>query len=281
MSRVWVLNLDADQELALGARYAPTKKVQASMRAPAAQLAATLPEGDLWIDGPAPIPPGLGGACWCPTPRALARLAEVGATPPAAVPPFEVLRRVNGRSFASELGALEGEERIDDRESAERVLASGRWIVHREHTFAGRGHRFIDGPPSAEDLAWIRKGLALGPLHAAPRLAITLEVALHGYLGEAEVERGVVTVQQVDRGQWRRSVRAPEVLEPKEARRLGETFEQVAQALRDAGYRGPFGIDAFRHAGGFHPLSEINARYSMGWHVGMRSWRDGLLVSPE
>jgi hypothetical protein len=42
----------------------------------------------------------------------------------------------------------------------------------------------------------------------------------------------------------------------------------VAEVLRDAGYFGPFGIDAYRWRDGatqyFNPRSEINARYSMG-----------------
>jgi hypothetical protein len=55
----------------------------------------------------------------------------------------------------------------------------------------------------------------------------------------------------------------------------------VAQALLEAGYFGPFGIDAFRwvdRAGveRFNPRCEINARYSMGWAVGMGSRRPDL-----
>jgi hypothetical protein len=55
---------------------------------------------------------------------------------------------------------------------------------------------------------------------------------------------------------------------------LNETFERAAEALRGAGYFGPFGIDAFRYLDAqnverFHPLGEINARYSMGWLIGM------------
>jgi hypothetical protein len=48
----------------------------------------------------------------------------------------------------------------------------------------------------------------------------------------------------------------------------------VAVALFMAGYHGPFGIDAFawQDAQGtrrFQPLSEINARFSMGFGFGM------------
>lgn len=269
--RAWVLNLDADQELALGPAHTPSKSLQRQLRTHAEALASTLPAGDVWVDqGDAS---GLPGRCWCPTPRALARLESAGAIPPDA-PSFEVLRRVNGRSFAHGLHPLDGEHRFTEEAEALTLLERGSWIVHREHTFAGRGHRFIEGPPSDAERAWIAKGLALGPLLVAPRLELQLEVALHGFVRAQGIERGVVTVQRTGGIQWRQSVRAPEALSAGEQRALHQTFDHVAAALRKAGYSGPFGIDAFRHGSGFHPLSEINARYSMGYAVGMGGWVD-------
>ena len=48
--------------------------------------------------------------------------------------------------------------------------------------------------------------------------------------------------------------------------------ERVARALASAGYFGPFGIDAHRYElegkSGFCALSEINARYTMGFVTG-------------
>tara|TARA_B100001750_G_scaffold65004_1_gene51655 strand:- start:60 stop:848 length:789 start_codon:yes stop_codon:yes gene_type:complete len=257
----WLFNLDADQELAHGAGYTTPRRVAAKLRPHAAALAATLPPGDHWLDdGPADGRPGV---AWCPTPSALARLRAAGALVPAA-PPFAVLQRVNGRAFAHALGALPGERPPGSPEPT-----AGRWIAHREHTFAGRGHRFMDAPFGAADRAWLAKA----PAFLAPRLDLTLEVALHGLLhADGSVQRGVVTVQHVDGTQWRRSTRAPDALEPPEARALHDAFDEVAAALGAAGYFGPFGIDAFRHAAGFHPLSEINARYTMAWPTGMGAW---------
>ena len=54
--------------------------------------------------------------------------------------------------------------------------------------------------------------------------------------------------------------------------RLAEMMQHVGEALARAGYTGPFGIDAYRHANGaghgtvLNPLSEINARFTMDWH---------------
>jgi hypothetical protein len=39
----------------------------------------------------------------------------------------------------------------------------------------------------------------------------------------------------------------------------------VGARLYREGYTGPVGMDALEHAGGLHPLLEINARYTMGF----------------
>jgi predicted ATP-grasp superfamily ATP-dependent carboligase len=39
----------------------------------------------------------------------------------------------------------------------------------------------------------------------------------------------------------------------------------VGERLFREGYVGPAGVDALEHAGGLHPLLEINARYTMGF----------------
>jgi hypothetical protein len=111
-----------------------------------------------------------------------------------------------------------------------------------------------------------------------------LDVAVHGYVHtDAPPRFGVAVVQECSMsGAWLRS-RPPlpgELTEP-EAGQLLSTAAQVALALHDAGYFGPFGVDAYRwrDASGsvyFNPRSEINARYTMGWHIGMRGWRPGV-----
>ena len=39
----------------------------------------------------------------------------------------------------------------------------------------------------------------------------------------------------------------------------------VGERLWREGYFGPAGIDALEHAGGLHPLLEVNARFTMGF----------------
>ena len=51
-------------------------------------------------------------------------------------------------------------------------------------------------------------------------------------------------------------------------------LERVAGALHAAGYFGPFGIDAYRYADAhgrtrWNPCGELNARYTMGYALGM------------
>ena len=88
-----------------------------------------------------------------------------------------------------------------------------------------------------------------------------------------------MTRQRIDpRGAWQGTELAADAdVEPG----LRAELVRVAEALRGAGYFGPFGIDAFTWEGEggtvhLHRRSEINARYSMGWAVGMGDARPDL-----
>jgi hypothetical protein len=70
-------------------------------------------------------------------------------------------------------------------------------------------------------------------------------------------------------------------LAPAERAALFSAAEEAAGALAAAGYFGPFGVDAFRYhdeegTARFCARCEINARYSMGWAVGMGLRRPDL-----
>ncbi len=269
MSVAWVLNFGAEVELAGG-----TLNAAAARRLVEVRAALRLPPGHVVLDvDPDERARGLEGRAWCPTPTALARLARAGAVVPPA-PPLEVLRRVNDRSFAHALIALPGTVRCDDLAAIRAATdRPGRWLLFRAFTFAGRGQRRVDaGRFDAGAEAWARGALREGPVHVLPRVEVELECSLHGHLGET-LRVGHPTLSEVDdAGQWRASRREAGELRAAERDALFAAFERVEDALREAGYFGPFGIDAFRHAGGFHPLSEINARYSMGWPIGMGGW---------
>lgn len=276
----WVLNLDAELELEAGAAHTASRSLSRAMDVARAQLRAMLPAGDVVLDlDPDERARGLAGRCFCPTPSALDRLARAGARLPAAPAP-EILARVNERGFAFALHHLEGSARCTDEDAVLRAVARpGRWLLKRGLGFAGRGQRRIDaGKASEADRAWVRASLRRGALYVEPRVDVALEVALHGGLAkDGACARGEPTVQRTRDGAWIGSRRAePGELREDEHAALGRHFERVRVALHEAGYFGPFGVDAFRYrAGGherFQPLSEINARYTMAWGAGMGGW---------
>jgi hypothetical protein len=124
------------------------------------------------------------------------------------------------------------------------------------------------------DRPWIEASFRQGGLQVEPLVERILDCALHGMLSaDGSFTLGRPTIQDVDEfGAWQGS-RAEETLP--ERGLLEHEATRVAQALGAAGYFGPFGIDAFRwrSADGtehFQPRCEINARYSMGWAVGMQ-----------
>ncbi|MCC7541857.1 MAG: hypothetical protein IT379_36900 [Deltaproteobacteria bacterium] len=282
----WVLNLDADLELAKPNRYAPTaasRRMNAAFRSVASALLGpfdvVLEEGDRLPDRLR----GMAGRAFCPTPRARRLLREAGAAPEPA-PELAVLRAVNSRAFCAALGerSLPDCAFVEDLESALRLLSrrspTDRWLAKRAFGFAGKGQRRFSSSPSAADLAWVRASMAAGGLQIEPFVEVALEVALHGHVdASGACRRGKPCVQTCDAfGTWRHSrVAEPGEIGDAEQEALRSAFDETAVALANAGYFGPFGIDAFRWrapdgALRFRPRSEINARFTMGYPVGMQ-----------
>ena len=285
----WVLNLDADLELAAPERYTPTKSVRAAMAENVARVRSLLmrPHDVLVDEDSAPgAARGLVGRAFCPTPRAVALLDRAGAQVEPH-PSLAVLREVNARSFATKVGPLlpgaafvtEGDVARAMLDAAPPLGLAAAWRVKRQHGMAGRRQRLVaPGRRSAADDAFVDSGLAEGGVQIEPNVTIVQELAKHGRLaqGSGVVELGALVRQRCDaRGVWI----ASEAIDVRSAedealdRELADQARVVAGALSAAGYFGPFGIDAFtyRDAGGttrLHRSSEINARYSMGFGVG-------------
>jgi hypothetical protein len=280
----WVLNLDADLELAAGPGYALRKSLRLAMKPHVERLAAALlGPHDVLVDdeGAAGAARGLVGRAFCPTPRALAVLARAGANPEPH-PAFDVLRRVNSRAFTSALGTtLPGAAFVTDLEAARTMLraeppeGSG-WRVKHAFGMAGRNQRIVS-PRSLDGagLGFLRAGIDGGGVQIEPNVAIEVEYALHGVLDrDGAVTCGSLVRQRCNaHGAWL----ATEPVSPREAGQLGDRMVEearfVARALSAAGYFGPFGVDAFtyRDRAGvlqLQPRSEINARYSMGFADG-------------
>ena len=293
--RAWLLNFDAEDELAAPTGYTPKRAVAARFAALTARVVALLGPGDVVLGEGVPAS-GLLGRAWCPTPRAVRAWTSAGVVAPQT-PPLSVLQRVNHRRFAAELGQTLPDSRfVHAMDELESVLAgpspTGQFLLKRPFGFAGRGRRKVrSGGVEAAARSWVeasfagRSGERDGAgLQVEPWVEIEREHGLHGFLSRAgALTLGEATTQTLDEaGAWIATERAPRgALEPAERDALFASAEAAARALQLAGYFGPFGVDAFRwrDARGercFQPRSEINARYSMGWAIGMGDRRPDL-----
>ena len=287
----WVLNLDADLELgaiasgSAGARtaYTPKRSTREAMRAFAPRIAASLldPKDDVVVDDDTPpnAARGLIGRAFCPTPRALRLLRRAGAEPEPH-PTCDALVRANSRAFASSLGATLPEAAFVSREDDARALLAlpppralaQAWRVKRNFGMTGRGQRVVASTPTEQDIAFVRAGLAEGGVQIEPNVTILSEYTIHGLLDPSGVlTLGRVLKQRCDaRGAW---IASDELATDEAPGGLEEEARRVAAALHQAGYFGPFGVDAYtyrRHETGdgataLQVRSEINARYTMGF----------------
>ena len=272
----WVLNLDAELEMAEPS-YCPRSRLLAQLDRYGQGARCLLGPLDVLLDNSNPTAARRIGRAWCPTPRALARMAAAGAVPEPH-PPLEVLRAVNHRKFAADLClGLPGQRYVRDRRNLDELLRGNAraWLLKRPLSFAGRGQQRIFGHVDAKQSAWIDASLRRSGLVIEPFVTPTLEVSLHGFIWcDGHKEFGRTCVQEVSERGVFRSIRLARdgELSLDEGQHFIGAAEQTAAALGAAGYFGPFGIDGYRYSVGstvaFCALSEINARYSMGFVTG-------------
>jgi hypothetical protein len=273
----WLLNLDAEEELAAPAGWRRSPKLWRAIgphREAAAR--ALLGEGDVSLEPGVPLPDregGWRGRAWCPTPSALAELTAAGAQPEHC-PPLGVLARVNRRDFLLEHGLGLAEARWIRDEGQWRTWLGERSPsparLKRGFGVAGRGQRTLGtGQPSSGDEAWVSSALALGGLLVEPELQPLREFVTHGLLGrDGSLELGPPREQLVTRaGAWRHT--GPPVPSPwTEA--LQHAAREIGGALGAAGYFGPFGLDGYEYRDRrgeprVQAAGDLNARYTMGW----------------
>ena len=278
MKFAWLLNLDAELELSrLDFEYVPRSKLLQQLALHGQGSRALLGPEDVLLEPDALLTDDFVGRAWCPTPLAVSRLLAAGIRVEPH-PAASVLRRVNHRLFAHEIGGGLPEQRyFTERPPLEELLrrAERPWMLKRPLAFAGRGQMRFYGPISDKQWSWLDVSLERDGLIAEPLVTPTLELSLHGFVWQAGgFELGRLCVQEVsDRGVFRgvRLARAGE-LDAIESTSLFEQGQRVSGLLHEAGYFGPFGIDAYRYqvgdARGFCALSEINARYTMGFAIG-------------
>lgn len=273
-----IANFDAELELARGAGYTRRRSFVPFFEGlVATHVAPRWPLGTTFLVEARPRTERDGRAClaWSPTPQA-ERLAEASGLSLDHVVRPEILRQVNERDFARSLGDVLEVIKIEDEASLDaslaRALARGAVVVKRGLSASGRGMLRLDGPPTTVEHISLVRALDDAPLYVEPHVDIVVEWSVHGWVTD------VVTIT---------SVRAPSsdaagryvgsrwldagTLEPAHRTALFDEAARTGEALGRAGYRGPFGVDAFLfrdpHTGTpvLRPRSELNARYCMGW----------------
>jgi len=185
-------------------------------------------------------------------------------------------RAVNDRAFAlsiatSEGAALPGARIIDSVAALADVR--GPWVCKAPWTTAGRDRCHGDGPPTIEQRTRLERLLAqFGALMFEPWCDRICDAGIVGFAFAEDsyvaAPHGLITDA---RGTFLGIDLATTGLLPGEADYLVEIAHAVTRALGDAAYTGPFSVDAFVYRGPdgerlFHPLCEINARFTFG-HV--------------
>jgi hypothetical protein len=222
---------------------------------------------------------------WCETPQAAAlrKPRKILSDAPLhellwylPLPSPSVVARVHHRAFhlqvAEELGcALPGARMVAGLPDLERV--PGPWVVKVPYSASGRSryiHREeppLSGPKARRTVERLFE--AHGPLLFEPWMERTADFGCSALLTESGLRIVGFHRQMVDiKGQFA-GIELP--AEPPEM-----PVEKVAEALRRAGYVGPFGIDAWTYRNGFNPLGEINARMTFGLVAWALSERLGI-----
>lgn len=296
----WVLNFDAELEMADPEGYRPSTRMLARCDALTRQVAPVLSRclgeeirilhrGRTRRSGP-----DLAGAralAWAWTPSAVRCMTEQGVQP-LPLPDFAAVRHVNHRAFLAGLQAgrceawpgLPGEGFIVDLARLEPRLRdlppSGRWILKRPFGFAGRDRKVLEGASLVgADRTWClasMQGYGIG-LQVEPWVEIREEYGLHAWLDRrGGIQVGALQVQEVDdSGAFVGTRPGPPGTRTAEA--MAEVLGVAAAAAAREGYFGPLGLDAFlwQDATGATRLrvaSDLNARFSMAWFEGMEDW---------
>lgn len=312
---IWWLNLDAERELALPSARAPSARTLTQIAESARRFAPSLCGDEPYLVPPGhDVTAARRVLVWCPTPGALCALARAGLPCPRA-PSLATLQQVNDRRFAlqlsraPELSALRDELCGGAPASVEfeavRGVATPLHVtsekfpfatpleeplrLKRLFGFAGKGQwRLPRGwHPAASDpetQRWLRGAATSGGFVFEPELTLERELSLHGLVTETDVLLGDPCVQVCDEhGAPVRVERAPEESVSRGlAHALVGVGHTVARALRNAGYFGPFGFDArtflWRGEQGVQLLADLNARFTMGWSVGLGERREAALL---
>jgi hypothetical protein len=215
---------------------------------------------------------------WGWTPSAVAMGQRVGAQVSQPVP-FDVLARVNSKLWSHELEVELGwaqkgaaiASAFDELELAVTSvcpLRDDKWVIKSPFGFAARDRVLGRGPAlEGPQARWCERRFARGErLIFQPWLEVIREYGIVMEISSA----GAYSIQGISdlRTNGAGTGKGYILGRPPAQQRISE-LERVAGVvgarLFREGYVGPVGIDALEHSRGFHPLLEINARYTMGF----------------
>lgn len=300
MTVAWLLNLDAEAELASyrsgRAARPPGGPARRQLEAARAQLTRSRGDGglvgpgDLVVDTKALDPgeelrcppagrgPGeLTPLAWSATPTARASMASLGLE--LEGPPVEVLIEANARETFAGVDPLPGAAVADSmaalRAVVERsplprsglgVSSQPAWVLRRSLSCAGRGRLIAEGWSRGVE-AWGAAALAEGPIEVQPLVDIVEEYSTHGWIQESgELRCGAPLCWRPAHGAARRVELPPP--SDRDLARISASGREVGEILRGIGYAGPFGVDAFRWrpAAGevrLQVVTDVNARLTL------------------
>ncbi len=292
MARLFLLNFDAEYELEGGARYVASQAMRTRLLELEKNFRSSIATDDLmWsyaIENSAPrLDHEHEIRLWCATEQAQAAARNLLAAETLPLPAGDIVRAVNHRRFAWELcqhlspnempNALWVDE-LSPLQSIVGCLEQQRgqtWVAKRAFAVAGRGQRKLRDGLSPEDLAWIDASRANGFV-LEPLREIDKEFSTHGWIAEdGRVILGRMSVCEGTHGAFASSrIAVSTDLSFHQRQKLGEVAHQVGSALFARGYFGPYGVDAYLASGRsrLRTLSEINARFCMGWDPELDGW---------
>jgi hypothetical protein len=215
---------------------------------------------------------------WGWTPKALSVGQESGAKVSHQIP-FNTVMRVNSKLWSHALeielgwalsGAMTASTIEELQEGIRRACpeANDKWVIKSPFGFAARD-RVLGRGPSLEEAQgrWVERQLQRGEqLIFQPWLDVVREYGVVMEISPAGdcIVHGISDLQTNGAGTGRGYLlgRSPSAQRAVELKEIAQT---IGARLFKEGYYGPVGIDALEHAGGLHPLLEINARYTMGF----------------
>lgn len=289
----WLLNLNAELELADPNRPAVSSRLHAQIATHGRRFLAVVQESGE-AAGFSHIPARASQSwhhllAWCPTPGAISDWLGAQSDPDvgkqiAEHPSLACLQRVNHRGFLAEF--TEGLPTAFFARTMEALVAHLQrsptppegWLLKRAFGFSGRWRKRLGDRLDQASRRWCEASIQGygGGLQIEPYVPILAEFTLHGLLDpDGSVLRGDPTRLHSDPdGAWVGNQALEERLTDAESQAFDLAFRSTATALHAAGYHGPFGIDGFRWRDErgetrWQALSDLNARFTMGYFVGM------------